>query len=134
MSACKTQMSNNSMFIKVEGQIQTLAKQEQGLLTLAGQLQDAVFDDEDRRMVGKKILEIQNTKEVLEKTLAKKKEIYKNQIQGMEEHLQARQQVLENFDVQQKIFHEFPDVLEFFARKQTRLTETLTTIRDELQR
>jgi len=122
------------MFIKVEGQIQTLAKQEQGLLTLAGQLQDAVFDDEDRRMVGKKILEIQNTKEVLEKTLAKKKEIYKNQIQGMEEHLQARQQVLENFDVQQKIFHEFPDVLEFFARKQTRLTETLTTIRDELQR
>jgi hypothetical protein len=121
------------MFVKLEAQIKSLSKQEQDFITLAEQLVSSVFDDEDRRMVHRKILEIQGTRQLMEQTLAKKKEIYKNQIMGMEQQLQARQQALETFDKERKIFQQFPDVLEFFARKQSRLIETLTAIRDQLQ-
>lgn len=122
------------MFIKLEGQIKRLNEKEQGLLTLANQLNADVFDNEDRKIVSQKIIETRDMKQTLEVTLIKKRKIYKNQIQGVEQHLKAREQKLEQFDKTQGIiFQEFPDVLEFFARKQTRLNEALVGIREKLQ-
>ncbi len=126
-------MSQKKMFAKLETQIASLGEQEKAIGCLCQKIQSDCFDEEDRKMVQQKFLDICETKRQFEITLEKKKEIYQNQIVGLETRLQRRQHVLETFDKQQNVFKEFPDVLEYFARKQSRLNETLTSIKQQLE-
>jgi prolyl oligopeptidase PreP (S9A serine peptidase family) len=124
---------SQKMFAKLQMQIANLVAQQQSMATLGQHLKSDYFDEEDRQMVQQKLLDIAETKRQLEITLVRKQEIYKNQIQGLETQLQRRQKVLESVDKKQSLFKEFPDVLEYFAKKQSRLNETLISIKDQLQ-
>lgn len=121
------------MFDKLQSQISALGQQQQAMATLVQHLETDFFDEEDMSMVQQKLLDITETKRQFEITLARKQEIYKNQIQGLETQLQKRQKVLESVDKQHSVFKEFPDILEYFARKQSRMNETLISVKDQLQ-
>ena len=121
------------MFAKLQARIASLDKQHQIMETLSQHLKTDFFDDEDRAMVSQKLTTIAETKRQLEITLHRKQEIYTTQIQGLETQLQKRQRVLEALDKQERVFREFPDLLEYFARRQSKLGETLVIIKDQLQ-
>lgn len=120
------------IFAKLDAEIKLLEKQGANLTTLANHVSSEAFDDEDRRMVHDKQVYIASTKKHLQEVLDKKKEIYHTQIKTMETRLSHRQAQLETFSKENTVFQDFPDVLEFFARKQNRLTETLATVREKL--
>ena len=124
---------SSRMFAKLHTRIANLEKQHQIMETLSQHLKTDFFDDEDRAMVSRKLTTISETKRQLEITLHRKQEIYTTQIQGLETQLQKRQRVLEALDKQERVFKEFPDLLEYFARRQSKLGETLVSIKDQLQ-
>jgi hypothetical protein len=121
---------SQQLFVKLEKQIQELANQQKGLLLLVEKVKSNCFDEEDRQLVAQKLQSVIDTKKAIELTLQKKRDIYQNQIIGMEQQLKQRQQLLES---QETIFKDFPDVLDFFAKKQTQLNQTLLSIKDQLQ-
>ncbi len=118
------------MFSKLEANIRALEAQQTAISALAEQLQADCFDDEDRATVQQKLVSVTESKAKVEATLARKREIYKTQILGMEQQLSQRHSKLET---QQAVFEAFPDVLEYFARKQSVLTESLASIKTHLQ-
>ena len=120
------------LFVKLEDEIRLLTQQEQNLATLASYVAGEAFDDEDRSTVRNKQMHIAATKRHLMEVLVKKKEIYHTQIKMMQARLDDRKTHLEDFSKNSSLFTDFPDVLDFFARKQSRLNETLSTIKDKL--
>jgi len=125
-------MKNNELFEKLENEIKTLQDQSNGLDQLYRCIGRDVFDDEDREIVKKQQMSTATTKVELEQSLMKKKNIYHTKIKSMELRLQDRQLQLEEFSKQSSLFREFPDVLDFFVRKQHRLNETIASIRQKL--
>ena len=121
------------MFSKLEQQIKTLTDQQKSIQVLAENLNADCFDKEDRAIIQSKLRLIIDTKRQVEESLQKKKEIYQNQIVGMEKQLTQRQKVLESSDQAQTVFVNFPDVLEFFAHKQSELSGSLATIKEQIQ-
>ena len=120
------------LFSKLENEIKSLAAQEENLSKFATYVNSDTFDDEDRTMVRNKQMHISTTKRNLEEVLSKKKDIYNTQVKMMEHKLVERQSKLENFGKNTTLFNDFPDVLEFFARKQSRLNETLGSVKKKL--
>jgi hypothetical protein len=120
------------LFSKLENEIKSLAAQEENLLKFATYVNSETFDDEDRTMVRNKQMHISSTKRHLEEVLSKKKDIYNTQVKMMEQKLVERQSKLEDFGKNTTLFNDFPDVLEFFARKQSRLNETLGSVKKKL--
>ena len=120
------------LFSKLENEIKSLAAQEENLLRFATYVNSETFDDEDRTMVRNKQMHISSTKRHLEEVLSKKKDIYNTQVKMMEQKLVERQSKLEDFGKNTTLFNDFPDVLEFFARKQSRLNETLGSVKKKL--
>lgn len=121
------------LFAKLEAQISSLAEQQKLVTALSEKMTAACFDEEDRRIIQQKLQQISETKAQIEDSLQKKKEIYQTQIIGMEKQLTQRQKIFESCEQTQNLFREFPDVLDFFARKQSNLSDTLTKIKDQLQ-
>jgi hypothetical protein len=120
------------LFSKLENEIKSLAAQEENLLKFATYVNSETFDDEDRTMVRNKQMHNSSTKRHLEEVLSKKKDIYNTQVKMMEQKLVERQSKLEDFGKNTTLFNDFPDVLEFFARKQSRLNETLGSVKKKL--
>lgn len=125
---------NKDMFIELESNIEDLNKQEKSLLALQEQMDKAdCFDDDDLKLIESKLSELQSRRKKLESTLAKKREIYQKKIKGMERQILKRQQTLEHIDKKQAVFREFPDVLDYFARKQSKLNDSLASLKHSLQ-
>jgi hypothetical protein len=120
------------LFGKLENQIKSLVTQEESLAQLATYVNSEIFDDEDRAMVRNKQMHITSTKKQLEEVLFKKKDIYNTQVKIMENRLSERQSKLEDFGKKTSLFNDFPDVLEFFARKQSRLNTSLGSVKTKL--
>jgi hypothetical protein len=118
------------MFSKQEQQIASVMKREKTLQILHEKLQAACFDVDDRQIVQAKIMQLQELRNQLEVVLAKNREIYKTQVQGVEKQLIQREQALTEVD---KVFIDFPDLLEFFANKQKQLQESLALVTSQLQ-
>ena len=70
---------SQQLFVKLEKQIQELANQQKGLLTLVEKVKSNCFDEEDRQLVAKKLQSVIDTKKAIELTLQKKRDIYQNQ-------------------------------------------------------
>jgi len=121
------------IFHQLELQISQLDTHIQNLVRLGQFMEKNFFDDEDKKMVLYKINETQQVKEGLEKTLVQKQDIYNNQVKVMEHQLENRQQALERFDRETDLFLTFPDILNYFVSKQTRLQKTLNGIRSKLK-
>ena len=122
----------SQLFDKLEAEIKHLALQENNLNVLVTYVAGESFDDEDRTMVHNKLMQITSTKKHLDEVLVKKKEIYHTQVKIMEERLTNRKMNLEDFSKKSNVFKDFPDVLDFFARKQSRLNESLASIKAKL--
>ena len=122
------------LFAKLEAQIASLAEQQKMITILSEKMSAVCFDEEDRKIIQQKLQQISDTKSQVEDSLQKKREIYNTQIIGMEKQLVQRQKIFESCDQTQHLFKEFPDMLDFFARKQSNLSETLTKIKDQLQK
>lgn len=122
------------LFAKLEAQIASLEEQQKMIRSLSDKMTAVCFDEEDRKIIQQKLQQISDTKTQVEDSLQKKREIYNTQIIGMEKQLTQRQKIFESCDQTQHLFKEFPDMLEFFARKQSNLSETLTKIKDQLQK
>ena len=122
------------LFAKLEAQIASLEEQQKMIRSLSDKMTEVCFDEEDRKIIQQKLQQISDTKTQVEDSLQKKREIYNTQIIGMEKQLTQRQKIFESCDQTQHLFKEFPDMLEFFARKQSNLSETLTKIKDQLQK
>ncbi len=122
------------LFAKLEAQIASLAEQQKMITILSEKMSAGCFDEEDRKIIQQKLQQISDTKSQVEDSLQKKREIYNTQIIGMEKQLVQRQKIFESCDQTQHLFKEFPDMLDFFARKQSNLSETLTKIKDQLQK
>lgn len=125
--------SVDALFQKYEKEIVTLGRRYAQLddLRRAMKTQEC-FDSEDEKMMVSKLAELAEAKKHFEIVLAKKKAIYESSIQNMEQHIQTRQQTLESFEQKTQFFQNFPDVLEFFVRKQGRLSESLQDIKRKL--
>jgi hypothetical protein len=122
----------NDLFVKLENQISELIQQEENLRVFADFVTTDAFDDEDRNTVRAKHVHITQTKQHLQEVLTKKKDIYNTQIKTMEIRLQQRQLQLEDFGKKTRVFEAFPDVIEYFAKKQARLNESLTGVKEKL--
>ena len=118
------------MFAKQEQQIKEISGHEKTLIGLMEKLSLSCFDNEDRQIVQEKLTKVQDLKKQLETNLAKNREIYKNQVQGVEKNLMERENHLQQVD---KAFQEFPDLLLFFTSKQKNLKESLVVITTQLQ-
>ena len=121
------------MFSKLEQQIALLTEQQKSIQSMSENLTADCFDEDDRKIIQHKLQQISDTKRQVEESLQKKKEIYQTQIVGMEKQLSQRQKVLENCEQTQTVFKNFPDLLDFFARKQSNLSTSLATIKEQLQ-
>ena len=118
------------MFAKQEHQISMLNKHERTLQILFEKLSDACFDGDDRALVQDKLNQIKTLKGQLELALAKNKEIYNTQVEGVEKQLLRRETCLKQVD---DVFVQFPELLQYFAVKQKTLRENLTLITNQLQ-
>jgi hypothetical protein len=124
---------HKDLFGGLEKQIRDLTQYTVSLLAFHHHLKQTCFDQEDEQFVLVKLQQAQQVKDGLERTLARKREIYDKQVRVMETQLSTRQQQLEGFGGANALFSAFPDVLEYFAKKQARLQESLLAIRQKLQ-
>lgn len=132
MSAADSRDSKD-LFGKLEKQIHDLNQYISQLTAFGKHLQQSCFDQEDEKFIVVKLQQAQQVKEGLERTLFRKREIYNNQVKVMEAQLTLRQQQLEGFNGAGQLFEAFPDVLDYFAKKQARLQESLGSIRQKLR-
>ena len=114
--------------------IESLSQQHRSVDSFAQSIRTDCFDEEDRKVIDKKIADIVAAKKAQERLLKQKQDIYKNQIVHLETQLTQRQRVLESSETQDRVFKEFPDILEYFARKQAKLTDALSSIKTDLQK
>jgi len=123
------------LFNDLEQQIKDIDKYITGLTSFHGLVSKNCFDNEDHEFVAVKIQQATQLREGLSDTLIRKREIYENQVMTMEQQLQSRQTNMEEFlelSGSGELFDAFPDVLEFFAKKQARLEESLGAIKRKL--
>ena len=130
---CSMSPGPEHIFQQLELQISQLHEHIEHLLKLGQFMGNGFFDDEDKKMILSKISEAQQVKQGLEKTLVEKQHIYNNHVRVMETQLVSRRNALEQFDKDTGLFKIFPDVLDYFAKKQTRLQGTLQTIKQQLK-
>lgn len=121
-----------NLFITHEARIANLSSQLAKLEVLYSNIQDTQFDDEDRQMVSYKIADLKQIRQTAEETLRQKRQIYETQIKQMQIQLDARQTSLETCDTNAVIFQDFPDILQYFVQKQTRLNHSLEQIKKQL--
>lgn len=116
----------SDIFEKLEEEIKQLKSQEESLTRFLKHLDtNENFDTEDKKTVLGKLKQIMLLQQTLQKTLDEKKNIYETQIKQMKAAVDARQKVLENYDHSEQVFQQFPDLLQYFASKQKRLTEVV---------
>ena len=119
------------MFEKQEEEIRRIEKKEKLLQEFYDILNDSdCFEDEERKVVLEKLQKLQEFRALLQTTLENNKEIYNNQIKGVEKTLTDREHCLVKAD---KVFVEFPDLLDYFTSKQVSLTQNLNQITSSLQ-
>jgi hypothetical protein len=120
------------MFKNLTDNIQKLELQENNLRTFASQLVNPTFDDEDRNVVYRKIMEIQAQSTDLKTTLKTKQDFYNQNVQGFVKQLKARQATLTVGKTNQRVFEQCPDVLQYFIEKQSHLDKSLQNIKTQL--
>lgn len=84
------------------------------------------FDEEDMKLVNTKLES--EKKYLLQKVkeIEKKRSIYDNALKCVKEMVDTRQTVLEN--IEDNVFDNYPDILNFFTEKQDSLNNELETI------
>ena len=106
------------IFKQLETQILQLSENISSLEKINDFMKNALFDDEDRKVITQKLSETIHVKKGLEKTLEEKQDIYKNHICVMEKQLDSRQCALEKFDTSTQFFRQFliikPSLSQFF--------------------
>lgn len=90
------------------------------------------FDTEDRETLKIKRRQLEETRNGLQRTYDHRKNIYDQQVQAMQRSLNARQSILNGVDKETKIFNTFPELLTFFAAKQTNLNSQLEGVKKKL--
>jgi len=129
-----TRALTDPLFADFENKIRDLDGHIRHLETFRNHLHKSCFDDEDRQEVEKKLVELQQVRAGLQDTLAKKREIYVNQVKALETKVNTRRQELEQYREANAIFDTFPDLLTFFVQKQSRMQASMTAVRNGLLR
>lgn len=124
--------SSVKMFAKLESQMKEVANYENNLKQLSQDILGKEFDEEDRKIVKIKLDEVILLKNQLSKELNHKQNIYHNQIKSMENKLDQRKIKLDSLSKKTNVFQQFPDMLDYFARKQTTLNTTLEKVKNKL--
>lgn len=120
------------MFKHLEAKVEEIASLQNSLEIFLDELKATGFDQEDRARVKEKLVDIKKEKAELQKTLNRKKHVYETQIKEVENQLNEREQHLNKLCAQSDVFRTFPDILNYFAEKQSRLNANLEEIRFQL--
>ena len=118
------------MFAALEAQLVKVNTQLEELIKFSSLIIQPCFDKDDQKLVACKVKEVTELKTLLEETLKKRRLIYQTQVCVVEEHIGAREEV---FQHSSELFDEFPDILEYFVKKQDNLKTNLDGIKTRLQ-
>ena len=115
------------VFDKLQQEIDVIRQQEKEVRGLQDKMTAAgCFDKEDIATVGQ-VAVFQNQKgDALTKQLEFKKNLYCDCLVKIEQSLKSRSQLLQT---QAKTLQNFPEILEYFAKKQASLEDQITAVK-----
>ena len=121
----------SDIFEGLKLQINSLDNQITGLNNFMKYMVDnsSEFDSEDKQTIQMKLTQMIATRDNLQRNLLHRQKVYEEQVSVMQNQLNLRQQKLESFDTKTKFFASFPDVLEFFAKKQATMSNKLEQVK-----
>ena len=128
----KSTVMESQLFAPLEQKISELQEDLAHFRTLVKCMTPGLFDQEDEQKVLTKIVQIESEEKSLQTELTQKVDIYNNHVRSVESQLATRKATLEKFDQETKLFAKFPDVLGYFAEKQSKLQSQVESVKEKL--